>query len=101
MNVLTLSLREVTEENIFFLDNKKNILMDGIFTKLIYLHECFSMNGIYICLPVSVQNIEINPIMPQKHNIFLYFKKLEELKYKIYSKTQTDKAFIQWTCEVL
>jgi hypothetical protein len=70
MNVLILPLKEVTEENIFFLDNKKNILMDGIFTKLIYLHEYFSMNGIYISLPISVQNIEINPIMPQKHNIF-------------------------------
>jgi hypothetical protein len=71
MNVLTLPLKEITEENIFFLNSKKNmILIDGIFTKLIYLHEFFSMNGIYISLPISVEHIEINPIIQQKYTIY-------------------------------
>ena len=43
--------------------------MDGTFTKLIFMNEWFTMNGIYISLPIYVQKIEINPIMGQKHTI--------------------------------
>lgn len=64
-----LPLNEITEENIYFLDSKKNLLMDGTFTKLIFMNEWFTMNGIYISLPIYVQKIEINPIMGQKHTI--------------------------------
>jgi len=64
-----LPLSEVTEENIYFLDSKKNILMDGTFTKLMFMNEWFTMNGIYIAFPIYVQNIEINPMMGQKHTI--------------------------------
>lgn len=64
-----LPLNEVTEDTIYFLDSKKNILMDGTFTKLIFMNEWFTMNGIYISLPIYVQKIEINPIMGQKHTI--------------------------------
>ena len=64
-----LPLNEVNEENIYFLDSKKNILMDGTFTKLMFMNEWFTMNGIYITFPIFVQNIEINPIMGQKHTI--------------------------------
>lgn len=69
MNVLILPLNEITEDNIYFLDSKKNILMDGTFTKLNFMNEWFTMNGIYISFPIYVQNIEINPMMGQKHTI--------------------------------
>jgi hypothetical protein len=64
-----LPLNEVNEENIYFLDSKKNILMDGTFTKLMFMNEWFTMNGIYIAFPIFVQSIEINPNMGQKHTI--------------------------------
>ena len=64
-----LPLDEITAENVFFLDSKKNILMDGMFTKLIFMNEWFTMNGIYISFPIQVQNIETNPIMGQKYTI--------------------------------
>jgi hypothetical protein len=69
MNVLVLPIHEIKNENIFFLDHKKNILMDGIFTKLIFTNEWFTMNGIYINLPIQVKNIESNPMMGQKYTI--------------------------------
>ena len=58
MNILVLPIHEVTSDYIYFLDSKKNILMDGIFTKLIYTNEWFTMNGLYINLPIEVQYIE-------------------------------------------
>jgi hypothetical protein len=58
MNILVLPIHEVISDYIYFLDSKKNILMDGIFTKLIYTNEWFTMNGLYINLPIEVQYIE-------------------------------------------
>jgi len=40
------------------MDPKKNILMDGTFSKMIYVHSFFSMNGIYMDLPIHIQKIE-------------------------------------------
>lgn len=34
-----------------FLDTKKNIIIDGIFTKIVYLDECVSLNAVYIIFP--------------------------------------------------
>jgi len=79
MNVLTIPLREITEENIFFLDSKNNIIMDGMFTKITYLHECFSMSGIYIHIPISIKNIEVNPILQQKYTIYFSIETHVEL----------------------
>jgi len=69
MNVLMLPLNEISSENVFFLDGKKNILMEGVFTKMIYMNEWFTMNGIYLSFPVKVQQIDINPNVGQKHTI--------------------------------
>jgi hypothetical protein len=61
MNILVLPTNEIIFDYIYFLDSKKNILMDGIFTKLIYTNEWFTMNGLYINLPIEVQCIETYP----------------------------------------
>jgi len=83
MNVLMLPLKEVTEDNIFFMDSKKNILMDGTFTKLIYMNEWFTMNGIYLAFPIHVQNIEVNPMSGQKHIVHFSVNAHQELLEKI------------------
>ena len=93
MNILMLPLNEVTEDTIYFLDSKKNILMDGTFTKLIFMNSWFTMNGIYISLPIYVQKIEINPMMGQKHTISFsvnahleMIEKIESLERAILSR---------------
>ena len=58
MNILVLSTNEIIPEYIYFLDSKNNILMDGFFTKLIYTNEWFTMNGLYINLPIEIQGID-------------------------------------------
>ena len=44
--------------NIFFLDAKQNIIMDGTFSKIIYSNHFITLNGIYFYLPIDIQSIE-------------------------------------------
>ena len=60
MNILVLPTNEIKPEYVYFLDSKNNILMDGIFTKIIYTNEWFVMNGLYINLPIENQCIDTN-----------------------------------------
>ena len=99
MNVLILPLNEITEENVYFLDSKKNILMDGTFTKIIFMNEWFTMNGIYISFPIYVQKIDINPIIGQKHTITFsvhahldLIEKIEALEKAILSRYDTNET---------
>lgn len=39
--------------NVFFSDKKTNMIMDGVFTKIIYSNNCISMNGVYIDFPIK------------------------------------------------
>ena len=58
MNILMLDVTKIFPEYIYFLDSKNNMLMEGIFTKLIYTNEWFTMNGLYINLPIEIQGID-------------------------------------------
>ena len=60
MNILLLQSDEIKSEYIYFLDSKNNMLMDGIFTKIIYTNEWFTMNGLYLNLPIEIQGIDTN-----------------------------------------
>ena len=42
--------------NVYFLDTKKNIIMDGNFTKIIYSEPTITLNSIYIHFPIQKQN---------------------------------------------
>ena len=50
MNILLDSL-SFNIYNVFFLDKKKNTVIDGSFTKLVYSTNYFTMNGLYFTLP--------------------------------------------------
>lgn len=54
-------------DNIIFLETKKNIIVDGNFTKIIYSDQNITFNGIYINLPI-IFNINDKTII--KNNIF-------------------------------
>lgn len=41
-----------------FLDKKQNIIFDGVFTKILFSNELFTMNGIY--LHFSIDSLKIN-----------------------------------------
>ena len=46
--------------NLFFLDAKRNIIMDGKFTKIVYSDELIIMNGIYLITPFDDFYVENN-----------------------------------------
>lgn len=64
MNIL-LHANDFNISNIYFLDKKTNMIMDGVFTKIIFSNNCLSMNGIYI--DFSIKNVMTNRI--QSKNI--------------------------------
>lgn len=47
----------IIKHNFIFLDKKRNIIMDGEFTKIIFSNEHITMNGIYTMCPMQFQAI--------------------------------------------
>jgi hypothetical protein len=45
---LSIPIDRVNANNIFFVDKKKNIIVEGEFVKIVYSTEFFEMNGLYI-----------------------------------------------------
>jgi hypothetical protein len=85
MNI-SIDIDKILIQNIYFLDKKRNIIMDGNFTKILYSNEFFTMNGLYILFPVDVLSIEqnlnksilkINPYQINNVTIIQEFSKLE------------------------
>jgi hypothetical protein len=53
MNLL-LELKNVSISNVFFMETKPNMLFDGIFTKINYCDEFFTMYGVYVSVPIEI-----------------------------------------------
>ena len=70
MNIFLLSFDMPIENNFYFLDTKPNVIMDGIFTKIIFTHVCFTLNGVYFSFPIFHQSIESTT---QKQD-YIYFE---------------------------
>lgn len=59
MNI-SIELHNFSLVNINFLDTKRNIIMDGNFTKIIYSNQWFTINSIYIHFPIEILSIDKN-----------------------------------------
>ena len=44
-------LEQLSLHNLFFMDSKKNIIMDGKFTKVLYSDDLLTTNGVSIVIP--------------------------------------------------
>jgi hypothetical protein len=55
-------------QNIFILENKKNIIMDGKFTKIIYSDNFFVSHGIFLLIDLFLDGIMENNIKPSKNS---------------------------------
>jgi hypothetical protein len=60
MNLLTL-YDKIDIPNIHFLETKKNMIIDGTFTKIVYTHSFYTMNGLYFHLPEDIQPKNVKP----------------------------------------
>ena len=93
MNLL-LELPCISVSNVYFMETRPNMLFDGIFTKINYCDEFFTMYGIYINIPV-----EISQALKQKIDtpLFSNLNKLETDILTSYMKskpTQKPKTII-------
>tara|TARA_B100001758_G_C18356580_1_gene583074 strand:+ start:296 stop:772 length:477 start_codon:yes stop_codon:yes gene_type:complete len=58
MNII-INTQSFNTHNAYWLDTKPNIIMDGNFTKINYINEIFTMNGIFLTFPIQVSSIDI------------------------------------------
>jgi len=52
MNIL-LNIHDFKLEDVFLMESKENIIINGIFVKILYSPEYFTMNGIFLDFPVK------------------------------------------------
>lgn len=58
MNILTLDLFSYNPDFFYYLDTQANVIMNGFFTKMIYTHPNYTMNGLYFHFPIQYTYIE-------------------------------------------
>jgi len=56
MNII-LKTNEFKLSDLYFTDKKRNVIIDGSFTKIIYSTDCVCMGGIYFNLPCQTCNV--------------------------------------------
>ena len=100
MNVVCLNLQNYDAKNFYFFDSKPNHIIDGTFSKIMYTDKSFTMNGLYIYIPLkitSTQKIDNNKSGICHHMIFetkyinqlftLVEEKHNDLFYNIFLKS--------------
>lgn len=87
MNLL-LDLKNICTTNIFLMETKPNMLFDGIFTKINYCDEFFTMYGIYINIPTEDPNYKItmNELIKLETELLHIYSKSKPLSYKMVFK---------------
>jgi hypothetical protein len=102
MNIL-LSINEFEIENIIILESKENLVINGVFNKMLYSNSYFTMNGIFIYFPIINYDIQFfngkNIVyfnIEENYNLIFNFSKLENdiLHFYIKSKDIQNKTII-------
>lgn len=88
MNIV-LDISNYSFLNIFFLETKRNIIMDGTFTKFIYSNDNIILNSVYLYFPIEVQSIEKNMnknmvrFHPSSEHNMPLINELSKIEYRI------------------
>lgn len=93
MNLL-LDLKTVSISNVFFTETNPNLLFDGIFTKINYCDEFFTMYGIHINVPVvsvpyaksKIDVSTLNSMIKMEYEILSLYSKYKKPDSKIIYK---------------
>jgi hypothetical protein len=103
MNLL-LDITDISIKNFYYQDTKRNVIIDGDFTKIIYSTDHFSMNGSYFDFPIEIHQIEkygnkttirFNPSSKNNLQIISYFSKLESSLVDAYKQnTHSNSRFV-------
>lgn len=83
---INIDISQFSLMNVFFLDTKRNIIMDGNFTKIIYSNQYFSMNSIFLFFPIEILSVDTilnkrfikyNPSHSKNQGLIEYVSKIE------------------------
>jgi hypothetical protein len=86
MNIV-INPNNFNSQYIFFLDKKKNNIIDGCFSKIIYSPEYFTMNGIFFVIPFISKSSPIPSSNMQmatsdtKYTVYFYTHDVKNLQY--------------------
>lgn len=80
MNII-LNPYDINPENVFFLEKKKNNIIDGCFSKIIYSTDFFTMNGVFITLPLLTKPIDIAHQYDHRYTVQFYSHDVKNLEY--------------------
>ena len=81
MNII-ISPTDFNIQHLFFTDTKNNIIMEGIFKKIIYSNECILMNGIFIEIPKFFTKQNMQFFFDLEKNIIQNYKILYNISKK-------------------
>ena len=87
MNIL-LDMHNVNVNNILFAETKPNMMFDGVFTKILYCDEFFTMYGTYINVPIFISSTSVKPTIDSQ--IFNSLVKLEDSILSSYAKNRPE-----------
>jgi len=86
---------------LYFLQPKQNMIMDGTFSKIIYSNEFFSLNSIYLYLPLEIQcaekignkcTVKIAGNSPSNASIIQELSKIESRIIEYYKQIHPNKG---------
>jgi hypothetical protein len=89
MNIVLDTISQIDIKNISFLETKRNIIVDGNFTKIIYSDICVTMNGIFAKFPLKITDMDSNmnknivAFNPNIMHNYSMIKTLAEIENKI------------------
>jgi hypothetical protein len=61
---LCIPLSQISPQHIYFTEKRKNIIIDGVFAKIVYSNSSVSLNGLFIYLNDAVNTSQCHPILP-------------------------------------
>jgi len=62
MNILSIHLNDFQLDSICFLDPKLNLIMNGLFIKILYATPFYTLNSIYLTFPLEDTFIELKQL---------------------------------------
>jgi hypothetical protein len=90
MNIV-INPTKFNSKNIFFLEKKKNNIIDGCFSKIIYSSEYFTMNGVFFVIPFVSKSSP--PITALSNNIPFVSTKVSGREYQDLSESKYTVCF--------
>lgn len=78
MNFIFQSINDINDQNISFLETRKNSIIEGSFTKIVYNDECITINGIFIYLYNSPFVISTDSLYKNNYISDISWKKCQQ-----------------------